>query len=79
MYEDDSDEKRSANMNMGPRTWYQVPRDLRYPEVSYSKLLPVIQSCHGHQLNNPSPFKCNLLWVIILMLKDQIYILYEFR
>ena len=30
-YEDDSDEKRSANMNMGPRTWYQVPRDLRYP------------------------------------------------
>ena len=41
MYEDDSDEKRSANMNMGPRTWYQVPRDLRYPEVSYSKLQPV--------------------------------------
>lgn len=32
VYDDDSDEKRSANMNMGPRTWYQVPRDLRYPE-----------------------------------------------
>ena len=34
MYDDDSDEKRSTNMNMGPRTWYQVPpRELRYPEV----------------------------------------------
>lgn len=32
-YDDDSDEKRTTNMNMGPRTWYQVPsRDLRYPE-----------------------------------------------
>ena len=39
MYEDDSDEKRSANMNMGPRTWYQVPRDLRYPEVSYIQFI----------------------------------------
>ena len=36
-YDDDSDEKRTTNMNMGPRTWYQVPsRDLRYPEVSES-------------------------------------------
>ena len=35
VYDDDSDEKRSTNMNMGPRTWYQVPpRELRYPEVS---------------------------------------------
>ena len=33
-YDEDSDDKRSTNMNMGPRTWYQVPRDLRYPEVS---------------------------------------------
>jgi len=33
VYDDDSDEKRSTNMNMGPRTWYQVPpRELRYPE-----------------------------------------------
>ena len=46
MYEDDSDEKRSANMNMGPRTWYQVPRDLRYPEVSCSKLQPVRASLY---------------------------------
>ena len=35
VYDDDSDEKRSTNMNMGPRTWYQVPpRELRYPEVN---------------------------------------------
>ena len=34
-YDDDGEEKSSANMNMGPRTWYQVPpRDLRYPDVS---------------------------------------------
>jgi len=33
IYEDDNEEKRTTNMNMGPRTWYQVPpRDLRYPE-----------------------------------------------
>ena len=48
----------------------------RFTAVVYTEF---IQSCHGQQLNNPSPFKCNLLWVIILMLKDQIYILYEFR
>ena len=38
VYDEDSDEKRSANMNMGPRTWYQVPRDLRYPEVRIQDL-----------------------------------------
>ena len=48
----------------------------RFAALVYTEF---IQSCHGQQLNNPSPFKCNLLWVIILMLKDQIYILYEFR
>ncbi|XP_023349466.1 myocyte-specific enhancer factor 2 isoform X2 [Eurytemora carolleeae] len=33
VYDDEVDEKSGSNMNMGPRTWYQVPpRDLRYPE-----------------------------------------------
>jgi len=33
VYDEDPDDKRTANMNMGPRTWYQVPpRELRYPE-----------------------------------------------
>ena len=50
-----------------------------YSSSLYRVYTEFIQSCHGQQLNNPSPFKCNLLWVIILMLKDQIYILYEFR
>ncbi len=39
VYEDDGEEKIAANMNMGPRTWYQVPpRDLRYPEVKFFNL-----------------------------------------